>query len=55
MLIEAYNIIDTQPEDFVEVGCDYIVQIKSWSNEYLEMLNQAGSNGLKILSENVKC
>lgn len=37
MLIEAYNIIDTQQEDFVEVCCDYIVLIKSWSDEYLEM------------------
>ena len=37
MLIEAYNIIDTQQEDFVEVCCDYIVHIKSWSDEYLEM------------------
>ena len=37
MLVEAYNIIDTQPEDFIEVCCDYIVHIKSWSDEYLEM------------------
>ena len=29
MLIEAYNIIDTQQEDFVEVCCDCIVHIKS--------------------------